>query len=235
MASATFPQANAPEFPEQLTQVYLIPARGGFGARFEKVGQGLDCTYLLGYNKSDTEPFGVSLVRLYTHSVGAYLPGLAVQQKRLGQRAYGDRGIIMAVKISPAEYAEKHARRLKASVDDIRQGVERVTDSPTAKAAASADKMLANLSEAVRSGKWSKGLRRVTLEEWKSKTLTKGVGRIAAGIDAAHDKQVDFATELFAHENALMSKIDGMPDLTLEDSVSRATEWIRGMAKFERK
>jgi len=95
--------------------------------------------------------------------------------------------------------------------------------------------MLANLSESVRSGKWSKGLRRVTLEEWKAKTLGKGVGRIAAGIDAAHDKQVDFATELFAHENALMTKVEGMPDLTLEDSVSRATEWIRGMAKFERK
>ena len=141
----------------------------------------------------------------------------------------------MPVRITPAEYAEKHARRLKASVDDIRQGVERVTESPTAKAAAASEKMLTNLSESVRSGKWSRGLRRVTLEEWKSKTLGKGVGRIAAGIDQAHDKQVDFATELFAHENVLMGKIDGMPDMTLEDSVNRATEWIRGMAKFERK
>jgi len=141
----------------------------------------------------------------------------------------------MPVKITPQEYATKHARRLKASVEDIRTGVSRVTESPTAKAAAKEDKMLAGISEAVHSGKWRRGLLRVTLEEWKAKTLEKGIGRIAAGIDAAHDQQVDFATQLFAFENSLLGKIATMPDLTLEDSISRATEWIRGMATFERK
>jgi len=141
----------------------------------------------------------------------------------------------MAVRVTPAEFADKHARRLKASTEDIRLGVERVTDSPTAKAAAKADKMINNLSEAVRTGKWARGLNRVSLEEWKTKTLEKGLGRIAAGVDAARGKQIDFATQLFAHENALLGTISNMPDLTLEDSVSRATAWIRGMAKFERK
>jgi len=141
----------------------------------------------------------------------------------------------MAVKITPQEYADKHARRLKASVDDIRTGVSRVTESPTAKAAAKQDKMLANLQAAVQSGKWKRGLERVTLEEWKKKTLEKGIGRIAQGIDSVRDQQVDFATQLFAFENGLLGKIDTMADLTLEDSISRATEWIRGMAKFERK
>jgi len=141
----------------------------------------------------------------------------------------------MAVKITPQEYADKHARRLKASVDDIRLGVSRVTESPTEKAATKADKMLQNLSEAVRSGKWARGLRRVTLEEWKKRTLEKGIGRIAQGIDSVREQQVDFATQLFAFENTLLGKIDVMPDLTLEDSISRATDWIRGMASFERK
>jgi len=140
----------------------------------------------------------------------------------------------MPVRITPEEYAEKHARNLKASIEDIRRGLTRVTESPTAKAADQQEKMLARLSEAVRSGKWAAGLRRVSLEEWKEKTITKGLPRIAAGIDAAHGKQVDFATALFAHENRLLGEIARLPDLTLEDSISRATAWIRGMSTFTR-
>jgi len=41
-------------------------------------------------------------------------------------------------KLTPAEYAEKHARRLKASTEDIRKGVAKVTEAPTAKAGISA-------------------------------------------------------------------------------------------------
>lgn len=141
----------------------------------------------------------------------------------------------MPVKLTPEEYAEKHARNLKASLPDIRSGVERVTESPTAKAAARQDKMLANLTEAINSGKWAAGLRRVSLEEWKVKTLAKGVNRIATGIDQAHDKVVSFATDLIAFENRLMATVEAMPDLTLEDSIARATAWIRGMAGFSRR
>lgn len=140
----------------------------------------------------------------------------------------------MAIKVTAAEYAEKHARNLKNSVEDIRKGVERVTESPTAKAATKADKMVQNLTRSVQDGKWAKGLKRVTLDEWKSKTINKGLGRIAAGVDAAYDKQVQFATELLAHEEQLQAKVNKMPDLVLEDSINRASAWIRGMATFKR-
>ena len=141
----------------------------------------------------------------------------------------------MPIKLTPEQFAEKHARRLKGATEDIRRGVQNVTESPTAKAAAKQDKMLQNLQAAVSSGKWARGLKRVTLDEWKEKTLTKGIGRIAAGVDAAHDKMVDFGTQLLDHEAGLQREIEGMPDLTLEDSISRMTAWTRGMAKFTRK
>lgn len=141
----------------------------------------------------------------------------------------------MPVKVTAEEYAEKHARRLKASVEDIRRGIERVTESPTAKAAGKQDKMLANLTRAVQDGKWAAGLRRVTVEEWKAKTINKGLPRIAAGVDEAHDKVVAFATDLLAHEDGVLRKIETMPDLTLEDSINRASTWIREMSKFKRK
>lgn len=141
----------------------------------------------------------------------------------------------MPVRITPAEFAEKHARRLKGSIEDIRTGLSRVTVSPTAQAAAKQDKMIAELTRAVTSGKWAARLRSVTLEQWKAAAIEKGLPRIASGIDGATAKQVDFATQLFAYENTVLTRVEAMPDLTIEDSIGRATTWIREMSKFVRR
>lgn len=138
----------------------------------------------------------------------------------------------MPMNISPAEYQEKHARNLKAATPDVRRGVERVTESPTEKAAAQQDKWLLGIQEAASSGKWQSGLRRVSLAEWKDKTLNKGIARIGPGIDAAKAKVLAFASELLPFEAALQGQIETMPDMTLEDSIARATAWMRGMTGF---
>jgi len=137
-------------------------------------------------------------------------------------------------KLTAVQFQEKHARRLKASVEDVRAGIDRVTVNPCEQAAAKADKMLTNLTSAVTSGKWSKGLKRVTLEEWKRKARDIGVNRIAAGIDGSKDKVVAFAEELLPHIDRELSKIAGMPDTTLDDNINRMTSFIRGMAGFKR-
>ena len=137
-------------------------------------------------------------------------------------------------KLTPEEFQEKHARRLKAAIEDMRKGVEAVTEAPTLKAAAKKDKMLAGITDAIASGKWERGLKRVTLEEWKSKMVDKGLGRVAAGIDAAKDKVIAFAGELLPYQDTLVRDIEKMPDVSLEDSINRMTFFIRGMAKFKR-
>jgi len=124
---------------------------------------------------------------------------------------------------------------LTAALEDIRTGLGRVSESPTAKAAAKQDKMLAELTRAVQSGKWANGLKRVSLEAWRAAAIDKGLPRIAAGVAGAHDKMTDFGTQLFAYENTLLAKVAAMPDLTIEDAINRATYWIREMAKFVRK
>ena len=138
-------------------------------------------------------------------------------------------------KLSPAEFADKHAKRLKAASAEMRTGIERVTDSPTAKAAAKQDKMRAKLLESIDNGTWAARLKGVSLEDWKSKMLNVGVGRVASGIDAAHDKVVDFATQLLPAVDAAKRKIETMPDLTLEDSIARMSEYVREMGKFKKK
>lgn len=137
-------------------------------------------------------------------------------------------------KLTAIEFQQKHAKRLKAATEDMRQGIDRVTENPCAKAAAKQDKMLANLTRSVTDGKWAAGLKRVPLEEWKRKTRDVGVNRVAAGIDAAAAKVVAFAEELLPHIDRGREKIAAMPDITLDDSINRMTSMCRHMATFKR-
>lgn len=138
-------------------------------------------------------------------------------------------------KLTPEQFAEKHNRRTKAALDDMRAGIEAVTESPTAKAAAKQEKMRQRLLEAIESGKWANGLKRVSLEEWKSKMIELGINRVAAGLDANKDKVQAFAEQLLPHIEAGQKLIEKMPDVTLEDNINRMTAFIRHMAKFQRK
>lgn len=138
------------------------------------------------------------------------------------------------VRVSPAEYAEKWGRRLSGATEDIRRGVDRVTESPTEAAAAAAEKMLARLTAKVLDGTWAAQLRKVSLPEWKDAMKNKGIPRIAAGVSGATAKQVEFATALLAYEESLMGTVEAMPDITLEDSIARATTWMRGMNDFKK-
>lgn len=137
-------------------------------------------------------------------------------------------------KLTAVEFQEKHARRLKAATEDVRKGIDRVTENPCDLAAAKQDKMLTNLTASIQSGKWAKGLKRVSLEEWKRKARDIGVNRIAAGIDGAKTKVIAFAEELLPHIDRAKAKIAAMPDVTLDDNINRMTQFIRDMAAFKR-
>lgn len=137
-------------------------------------------------------------------------------------------------RVTAEEFQEKHARRLKAAIPDVVKGVNAVTKSPTAAAADKQDKMLARITEAVQSGKWAKNLRKVSLDEWKEKMITKGSIRISAGIDGAKDKTIAFAKDLLPHVDAGRAKVKTMPDLTIQDSIARAGAFIMHMSEMKR-
>lgn len=137
-------------------------------------------------------------------------------------------------KLTAAQFQEKHARRLKAAVEDVRAGIDRVTENPCDKAAAKQDKMLSNLTAAVQGGKWAAGLKRVSLEDWKRKARDIGVNRISAGIDGASAKVVAFAEQLLPHVDRGVEKIKTMPDVTLDDNINRMTTFIRHMSGLKR-
>jgi len=125
------------------------------------------------------------------------------------------------VKLTPAQTSEKWARRTKGAVADAVAGVNRVTESPTAKAASKQTKMLTNLTASIQDGTWAKRLEGVSLDEWKTKTAAKMAERLAGGVDGAAAKREKFDTWLVGTLNEVLPAIDAMPDLTIEDSVNR--------------
>jgi hypothetical protein len=140
----------------------------------------------------------------------------------------------MAKNLTPEQVAEKHARRTKAAQQDMVAGVNAVTSNPAEKAIKKKDKLVNNWNAAIQSGKWERGMGRVTLEGWKKAMVEKGAGRVAAGIDASIGKTTEFFSQLLPFQADLSAKIEKMPDLTIEDSVARSAEFIRGMSKFKR-
>ena len=140
----------------------------------------------------------------------------------------------MARHKDPKKTAEKWANNLGRSTTQIREGVESVSEAPGVKAAKAKDRMRARLLASIDDGTWEKRVAAVSLDEWKEKMLTKGVNRIGEGAEAAVDKQVDFYTQLDAHQSKIDTKLDKMPNVTLDDGIERAVTQIKGMAKFRR-
>ena len=135
----------------------------------------------------------------------------------------------------PKQVAEKWVRRSQAATQDMVNGVNNVTRNPAEQAIAKEQKLVNNWNAAIQSGKWKRGMQAVTLDGWKQSMIQKGAPRVAAGVQSAQAKQEQFYAELIPYQDSLQSKLAAMPDLTLEDSINKAVEWMRGMSKFKRR
>jgi hypothetical protein len=135
--------------------------------------------------------------------------------------------------MTAAEFTEKQNRRLKAALPDMQRGVEGVNTSPTAQAADKQAKMKARLLAAIDDGSWARGLRGVTLEDWKKKMIDVGINRVSSGIDAAADKVNAFATKFLPFVEGVAAEVRKMPDLTIDDSIARMSKQVRETSKFK--
>jgi hypothetical protein len=136
-------------------------------------------------------------------------------------------------KMSGSAFAEKWARRLAGATEDIRAGVETVSESPGKKAAEKKAKWVAKLTEAATQEKWARNVGSVTLDQWKRAITEVGIPRISAGVNAATDKMARFGEQLLSYQEANKGKIAGMPDVTLSDAKARMDAWFDIMAKFK--
>ncbi len=134
-------------------------------------------------------------------------------------------------KVTPQEYAEKWANRLSGSTEEIRRGIEKVTEAPGVKAARAKEAFKAKLLKSIDDGTWEAMVSAVTLEEWKEAATIKGLARIGQGVDQAKVKQVAMAEKLLPAVDAAAAAANALPKVTLEDSINRSATFIREMNK----
>jgi hypothetical protein len=133
-------------------------------------------------------------------------------------------------RVTASEYSEKWVRRLGQSTEDIRKGINRVTEAPGIKAAKQQNAMITNLNKAVTDGTWAKQVAGVSLEDWKKSAIDKGVARIGAGVTAAAASQVQMAERLLVAVDASVAEANKTPRGDLEANITRMTTFARGMA-----
>lgn len=134
-------------------------------------------------------------------------------------------------RLTPDEYVNKWGRRLKGATQDIRAGIDRVTIAPGVKAAAQQETMRRKLNESIDDGTWSASVKAVTVDQWKDAAKSKGVDRIAAGVDSALPRQAAMAGKLLAAVDAAKAEADKTPRGTLADNMTRMNTFVQEMAK----
>jgi hypothetical protein len=135
--------------------------------------------------------------------------------------------------MNATETYKKWNDRLSNNTQAVKDGIDRVTENPMAKAAAKEDKWFAGVQKAKSSGRWKRGLMGVSLEQWKTKARDIGADRIPAGAAAAEQKMTGFYNKLLPFEEKLRTQVRAMPDVTIQDSIARSTAWITGMSQFD--
>ena len=61
-----------------------------------------------------------------------------------------------------------------------------------------------------------------------------GIPRIAQGAQAKQGKMQSFMTDFLPYLQQGVSRVEGMPSVTLEDNINRAVAMIRHNAQFKR-
>lgn len=136
-------------------------------------------------------------------------------------------------KLTPEEAAAKWATRVGQSTPDWQKGIERVSEAPGAKAAASADKWQQKLAQPSAKEKFKRGVGRVSKEEWQAATVAQA-GRFSAGAAAKVGKMEKHQRDVASHIEAGKRKIAAMPNLTPQDAANRAAAWVLHMSEYKR-
>jgi len=128
--------------------------------------------------------------------------------------------------------AARWSQQTQAATTRYTDGVQSTQKDQAGLAIQAGPKYLANVQAAFNSGKWANGLRRVGTQGWKAATIAKAAN-FATGVGASEGKVAAAFTPLLAYEATLQSQVQSMPNLTLQDSINRATAWINGMARYQ--
>lgn len=121
------------------------------------------------------------------------------------------------------------ARGVQRWKDSAAQGQQRYTEGIQAtqvdvvgRAVAAQTKMLNNVTAAVTSGRWARGLQQVGTAGWKSASIAKA-NNYATGISASGDKYAQAAQVWYPIIDSAAASVHSMPNNSFADSIARMT------------
>lgn len=115
----------------------------------------------------------------------------------------------------------------------ITDGVNAVTEAPGQKAAAAADLWQQRVSDPLVKAKFQRRSQAVSLQDWKTAMLTKGVNRVGAGAAASKPKFAKFMQQFLPFVQNVAAQVRQMPKGDINASIARMTAQVQGTAAFQ--
>lgn len=131
---------------------------------------------------------------------------------------------------TPEQVAASWSQRLAGSTEKIRAGVQAVSVAPGQLAARNKAGYVAGVNQ--NQDKWASRTASVSLGQWQTDMLDKGLSRISGGATAAQPKFAQFMGQLLPF---IERGRGGLPQRgNLDANINRSAAWIRYMAGFKR-
>lgn len=134
---------------------------------------------------------------------------------------------------TPQQIAAKWKRSSIAAKSSMLEGINNVTESPTAAAARKVDKYAAGCQKAVEDGTFVAGCKSVTLPMWQESMRNKGIPNHERGVTLAENKVADFQTQFQPFVTAAAQTVNNMPDSTESDREEKMLAMIRKLRTFK--
>lgn len=130
-------------------------------------------------------------------------------------------------KLTAQQIAAKWSRNYTGSSEQMKQGANAVTVSPTQKAIQAKDRYIAGVQRAFNDGTYEAGLSRVTLADWKQAYIEKGIANAAAGAKLGAIKLERHEREFGPVRDQIVASLP--PRGTPEENIQRMVAFVRAM------
>lgn len=134
---------------------------------------------------------------------------------------------------NPADVAKKWSRNAGAAVGDMKKSIEQMTQSPMEAAAQAGASYIAGVQEAYNNGRWEAGLRKVSLADWKQRTIQIGLGRYAEGATKNEGKMQAFMSKFLPQVEQVKSAVRAMPKGTKQERIQRMLANVEMMSSLK--
>lgn len=133
----------------------------------------------------------------------------------------------MAVtKIDPTQLAKDWATKMAAAGPRMKAGAEALTTAPGQAAAAASGRWVTAVSQA--EPQFKRNVAAVSLQQWQSDFVDKGVARVGAGAQKAENKFAQILGKILQNENSIVPNLPARGDT--EANIARSGEFQRRMA-----